>query len=247
MSDIQYNANYFELVKSLTSISPGMIFVKEPETKKIIITRTNKTRTIFFKVDAPESHFTFEGEKVAFYNFGEFHQLINAFGASKLSQKENKIIIESSIGKINYILSAPETLSKAPSKINLSDPDIVFNLSADGLAELKKVNSLLNAKYANITSVAGSLTFKLFNSVHDNSFDKLFTPETIAAGAEDFDFPIQSEIFSKIPTGINYKVSLYKKGFVFFSCKKEDIDFLAITSRVKKIGNEEEDNSGTEE
>jgi hypothetical protein len=241
VAQIQFNANYFELIKNLTAISPGIIFTKDKG--KLVITRTNKGRSIFFKVEAPEDHFTFEGEKVAFYNFSEFYQLINAFGTSTLSQKENKIVIESSIGKINYILSSPETLAKAPSKVNIIDPDIIFNLSADGLAELKKVNSLMNAKYANITNVSGTLTFKLFNSAHDNSFDKMYTPETISPSVEDFDFPIYSEIFSKIPAA-NYKVSLFRKGFVFFSCQKESIDFLAVTSRVKKIG---DDNGNDEE
>jgi len=243
VSDIQYNSNYFDLIKNLTAISPGIIFAKDTQTKKIVITRTNKGRSIFFKVEAPEAYFTFDGEKAAFYNFGEFHQLINAFGASKLSQKDNKIIIESNIGKINYILSAPETLAKSPSKVNIIDPDISFNLSSEGLAELRKVNSLMNAKYANITNVSGTLTFKMFNSTHDNSFDKVYTPETIAPNAEDFDFPIYSEVFSKIPSAMNYKVYLFKKGFVFFSCLKDDIDLLVVTSRVKKIGNEDDEES----
>lgn len=244
--DIQFNANYFELIKSLTAISPGIIFNKNAESKKIIVNRTNKGKSIFFKVEAPESYLTFEGERIAFYNFGEFHQLINAFGTSKLSQKENKIIIESAIGKINYILSEPGTMAKSPSKVNLTNPDIVFNLSADGLAELKKINGLMNAKYANVSNVAGTLTLKIFNTVHDNSFDKTFTPETISPTAEDFDFPVFSEIFSKIPTGINYKVSIFHTGYVFLSFQKDEIDFLAITSRVKKIG-DDGDGEGTDE
>ena len=247
MGEIKFNSNYLDLVKSLTAISPGIIFAKDDDTKKIIITRTNKSRSIFFKVEASEEFLTFEGEKIAFANFAEFYQLIGAFGASKLSQKDNKIVIESAIGKINYILNAPETLSKSPSKVTIGESDVVFNLSAESLSELKKINSLMNAKYVNITNVAGALTFRFFNSTHDNSFDKMFTPETMSDDIEDFDFPIYSEIFSKIPTGINYKVSLFKKGFVFFSYEKDGIDFLAVTSRVKKIGNDEGDDSTTEE
>jgi hypothetical protein len=239
--DIKFNAGYLELIKNLTSISPGIIFVRDEETKKIVVARTNKGRSIFFKVEAPEDYFTFSGDKVAFYNFGEFYQLIGAFGASKLSQTDNKIVIESAIGRINYVLSAPETLSKSPTKVNITDPDIVFNLSAENLAELKKINSLMNAKYANITNVSSAVTFKLFNNVHDNSFDKTYTPEIVSKNSEDFNFPVYSEIFSKIPSGINYKVSLFKKGFVFFSCIKDDVDFLAVTSRVKKIGDSEGD------
>lgn len=236
---IQFNSNYIDLIKNLTSISPQIIFTKDEEQKKIIVNRTNKGRTIFFKVEVPESFLTFSGEKIAFYNFGEFYQLMNAFGTSKLLQKENKIIIETPIGKIYYVLSAPETLAKSPSKVNLTNPDIVFNLSSETLGELKKINTLLNAKYANVSIVEKNITLKLFNSTHDNSFDKAFTPESFTEGVANFDFSVYSEIFSKIPSTVNYKVSVFNKGFMFFSFLEKDIDFLAITARVKKMENGE--------
>lgn len=243
MSTVQFNATYLSIVKDLTAISPGIIFNKDGD--KIVITRTNKGRSIFFKLEAPLSYFEFEGDKIAFYNFAEFYQLLNAFGAAKLSQKDNKLIIESSIGKINYFLSAPETLTKSPSKINISDPDIIFNLSQDGLAQLKKVDKLMNIKYSNISYTSGAVTFRLFNNIHDNSFERIYTPETISfPDLKDFEFPIYSEIFSKLISEIDYKVSIFNKGFIFFACKKEEIDLLAVTSRVKKIG--ENENDGTE-
>lgn len=241
---IEFNANYLELVKNLTAISPGIVFCKEEG--KVIINRTNKGRSIFFKVSAPENYFSFTGDKIAFYNFAEFFGLMGAFGVSSLEQKENKIVIESNIGKINYVLSSPETLAKSPSKINISDPDIVFNLASDILGEMKKINTLLNAKMANISCVDKSITVKLFNSSHENSFDKQFTPESFVDGVTDFDFAIYSEIISKLPAGVNYKVSLFKKGYVFFSFENQGIEFIAVTGRVKKVGADEQQPEGNE-
>lgn len=237
---VQYNAPYFELIKNLTAISPGIIFSRDSASKQIVVNRTNKGRSIFFKVTAPEEYFQFSSsvDKVAFYNFAEFYNLMNAIGCSKLIHKDNKIIIESAIGKVNYVLSAPETLAKSPTKINVSDPDMSFNLSSETLIELKKINSMMNAKYAKISNQEKSITIKLFNSAHENSFDKIFVPETVSEDIEDFDFPIYSDVFSKIPTSMNYKVSLFKRGYMFFTFENAGIEFIAVTSRVKKIGEE---------
>ena len=218
MSDIvQYNSDYFNLIKTLTAISPGIIFNRDAEAKKIIINRTNKSRSIYFKVEAPEEYFSFEGDKVAFTRFAEFHQLMEAFGTSTLKQKDNKMVIETPIGKIYYLLSNPISLAKAPSKITVPDPDITFNLSIAALGELKKINALLLAKLAKISIVEKGITIKITNSERDNSFEKPFTPETCAEDIKDFEFPIWSEIFSKIPANMNYKVSIYQRGYAFFS------------------------------
>jgi hypothetical protein len=236
ITTISFNSDYFSLVKDLTAISPGIVFTHDMAAKKIVINRTNKSRTIFFRVTVPEDYFAFSGEKAAFCNFAEFISLIGAFGASKLYQKSNKIIIDCPIGKINYFLSDPNTLSKSPSTINLIDPDLTFILSADALAELRKINTLMNISFANITCVEKAITLKLFNSAHENSFEKQFTPETITETCDNFDFPVYSEIFSRIPTGVNYKIDMYKKGYMIFSFLNKGMDFFAITARVKKLG-----------
>jgi hypothetical protein len=238
ITNISFNSDYFSLIKELTAISPGIIFTHNTAEKKIVINRTNKSRTVFFRVIAPEDYFVFTGEKAAFCNFAEFLSLIGAFGTSKLYQKSNKIIIDCPIGKINYFLSEPSTLSKSPSQINLVDPDLTFVLSAEAIGELKKVSQLMNICFANIACVEKAITLKLFNSAHENSFDKQFTPETIAESCDNFDFPVYSEIFSRLPTGVNYKVDVYKQGYMIFSFQNKGMEFFAITARVKKLGTE---------
>lgn len=229
---IEYNAEYLKLIKGLTDISPGIIFAKEDG--KIVVNRTNKGRTIFFKVTAPESYLSFEGEKIAFYQFADFYQIMGAFGTASLTQNKNKIIIEhNATYKTNFMLSSPEVLSKSPSKANLPEPDMVFNLSAEALADIKKMNNLISGKYLKISNVEKAITLQLYNSNHDNSFDMQFVPETFVDDLENFDFPIFSEVIAKLPVGMNYKVALFKKGYTSFSFTNDPIEFIAVTGRAK--------------
>lgn len=243
ITTINFNSEYINMVEDLTAISPSIIFSKDPEAKKIVINRTNKNRSIFFKLTAPEDYFTFSGDKIAVFNFSEFVSLLSAFGTPKLFQKSNKIIIDSEIGKINYVLSSPEALPRSPSKITLPEPDISFIMSAEALSDLKKINTLMHTCFANISIVEKAITLKLFNSTHENSFDRQYTPDFIAEGLENFDFPIYSEIFTRLPAKMNYRVSIYKKGFVHIAFSDKGIDFIAIIGRVKKMGNSDADSS----
>jgi len=243
ITTISFNSEYIDIVEKLTAISPGIIFSKDPAEKKIVINRTNKNRTIFFKLTAPEDYFTFAGDKIAFYNFSEFVSLVSAFGTPKLFHKANKIVIDSEIGKINYVLSSPEALPRSPSKITLPEPDIAFIMSAEALGDLKKINTLMHTSFANISIVEKAITLKLFNSTHENSFDRQYTPDFIAVGLENFDFPIYSEIFTRLPAKMNYRISIYKKGFVHIAFSDKGIDFIAIIGRVKKIGNSDADST----
>lgn len=243
ITTISFNSEYIDMVENLTAISPSIIFSKEPEGKKIVINRTNKNRTIFFKLTAPEDYLTFSGDKIAFYNFAEFVSLVTAFGTPKLFQKANKIIIDSEIGKINYVLSSPEALPRSPSKINLPEPDIAFIMSAEALGDLKKINTLMHTCFVNISIVEKNITLKLFNSTHEHSFDRQYTPDFIAEGLENFEFPMYSEIFSRLPPKVNYRVSIYKKGFVHIAFSDKGIDFVAIIGRVKKMGTGEADST----
>jgi hypothetical protein len=192
---------------------------------------------------APGDYLTFTGDKIAFYNFAEFVALVSAFGTPTLYQKGNKIIIDSNIGKINYVLSSPESLPKSPSKITLPEPDIAFIMSAEALGDLKKINTLMHCCFANITIVEKNITLKLFNSTHEHSFDRQYTPDFVAEGLENFDFPVYSEIFSRLPTNVNYRVSIYKKGFVQIAFSDKGIDFIAILGRVKKMGTNDADSA----
>lgn len=238
---IIYNSDYVELVKDLAGISPSIVISKDEGF--ITIIRTNKSQSICFRLIAPADYFDFDSNKIAFGNFVEFHQLMNAFGSgmSNLQLKGNKVVITTNSGKINYILAAHESLPKAPARLNFNDPELEFNLSSTALSEISKANNLVKAMFANISYKNGSVTIKLFNSTHENSFDKTFAVDTKIDDLSDFDFSIYSQIFSKMPIGFDYKVKIKTKGYLAVSSVKNNMDLFIITGQVKKINSDDPD------
>jgi hypothetical protein len=239
MNQIMFNGEYLKLIKELTSIQPSIIFEKCDN--KIIVKRANDSKSMGFQVTAPSEYFTFDANKLAIKDFNGFYQAMGAFGAPSIFSEDNKIIIKSKSTKINYVLNSPESLAKSPVTIGIGDIDISFNLSQSDMAEISKANSLIKARYAGIMFDGKEIIIRLFNSSHQNSFDKTFTPVSISEGLQNFDFNIYSSIFSKIPADNDYLFSIKKTGSVGLTFNKNNIDLIIVTGRVKDLN---DDNKG---
>jgi len=237
MNQIMFNGDYLRLIKNLTTIQPSIIFEKEDN--KIVVKRANDSKSIGFKVVVPIEYFTFEGTRLAIKDFNGFYQAMEAFGVSSIFGEDNKIIIKTKSNKINYVLSSPEALVKSPVTVNIGDTDISFNLSQSDITEISKANSLIKAMYAGIMFDGKEIILRLFNSSHQNSFDKTFTPVSISSGLQNFDFNIYSKVFSMIPSGEDYLFSIKKTGSVSLTFNKNNIDLIVVTGRVKKIGEDD--------
>jgi hypothetical protein len=233
-SNISFNSDYIDLVKNLSSISQSIVFNKKED--KIEIIRSNESQSIFYKVVAPQEYFTFNDNRICFRNFIEFYQFMSVCGVSTLQQKDNCIVINSSSGKIKYTLSDYKSLRKAPENLNIQEPDISFNISADNLTEIKKINSLIGSKFANISYKDGKVNVELSNTEFGNTFDKDFSSDFVKPGVDELNFSIYTEIFTKIPITENYKVILYKeKGPMIFTTSKNNVDISLFIGRTKKM------------
>jgi len=242
---IEYDAEYFDLVRSLTPISQSICFRKVKENPEddssadlIKVLRCNKAKSIFFKLMAPADKFTFNGDdegEIAFLDFSGFHKAMSTFAPATLVQKGNNIQIKSQTGNINYRLSIPSSLMKAPKNIDLEDPDLEFNLSAETLSELAKASDLVKAEFANILFEDGRLIIRLFNSIHGHSFDKEFHTETVGSDLKDFVFTIKSEIISRLPID-NYKVKVRSGGHLAFCFNRPNgLELMVFTSRLRNV------------
>jgi hypothetical protein len=238
MNQIMFNGDFLKLIKDLTTICPSMVF--ERDGNQIVVKRAHKDKATGFKVTVPCEYFTFEGTRLAIKDFNEFYQAMGAFGVSSIFSEDNKIIIKTKTNKINYVLSSPEALEKSPVTVNLCESDVSFNLSQFDIAEISKANSLIKAKYAGIMFDGKEIILRLFNSSHQNSFDKTFTPVSIPEGLQNFEFSIYSKIFSMIPSGEDYLFSIKKTGSVGLTFNKNNIDLIIVTGRVKKIGGDDD-------
>jgi hypothetical protein len=236
---ISFNKSFLDVIRSLTPLQPSMKFTRDSNIVSVLMASTSKS--IAFKLDAPAAFFDFEGTEINFRDYSEFHQFINAFESIALTQTENSMVISNQNSEINYVMTKVAAMPKSPTGIARKDPNVTFILSVKDLAEIAKMSSLVKAEFIEIkfNKTSNQISIKIFNSAHDNSFKKTYTPEKIAEGTDNFDFIIRSEVISRMPDYSDYRISLVNTGFIFLEWKKDEIDFFAVSGRVRKTESSE--------
>lgn len=232
MAKLQYNAELFDLLKDLTSINTNVVFEKDDK-GSIVVRRADSESTIAYQLKAPKDYFEFDEEQIAFYNYPEFYQYFKAFSQPEMSISEKKITLIDGNSKTEYLLSNPETIPSGPKSINFKDPDVRINLSASELDELLKMIGLINSKKAQIFGNGSNITIKVFNNLHDNTFEKTFKVENLSNLTEDIDFVMFSDTFKNLPPKRDYVVEIKSQGFIKISLVDEKISLDIFTGRVK--------------
>jgi hypothetical protein len=228
---ISFNKNYFEVIKDLTKIQQAIKFSKKDD--KISVIMPSDSKSIAFILNAPSTYFDFEGNEVNFRFFAEFYQFINAFESVSLMQTDNSFKITNQNSEINYIISNPQVMPKIPTGINKKDPSITFILTINALNDMVKMTNMVKAESINIKFDGTNIFMKSFNSINNHNFKKTFTPEVIT-DKEPFDFTIKAEVINKMPVVADYRISLVKNGFIFLEWNKDNMDFMAVSGRIRK-------------
>jgi hypothetical protein len=223
---IKYSKQFLSLVNSLTPINDSVIIDKAED--KIRISRSNPSCSIFYILEANLDSFNFESEKLAFYNFPEFFQLLNVFDDPKINIDENKVIIANDKSKIRYIISDPETIKAGPKGVNFPEIDIKMTLETSEIKNLKKMISLLGSKYVKFSASEKNINFKCFNENHDNSYDKDFVLEN---ESKTFELKISSDVFTLIPDN-NYCLEISSQGIIRISYVKDDINLAVYVAQI---------------
>jgi len=228
---IEYKKEVLSLINDLTPINPSIIIEKTED--GIRIARDNAAHSIFYYLNAEKDSFNFEREKIAFYNFPEFYQLINVFNSPEISLKENKLKISKDKSKIKYIISDPETISEsaAPKGIKFPSTDARLSFDVSEIKDLKKMISLLRSKYIKFIISGKSISVNCLNENHDNSYEKTFDMGEEFSETEDFEMKIASDIFTLIPEN-NYIFEICKGGITRFSYKKDNVDLTIFVAQV---------------
>jgi hypothetical protein len=230
--NIVFNSEIFNLIKDLSSINNSIIFEKNDG--KVLITRSDSEKTIVYRLETPMEYFDFNKDEIAFYNYNEFYQFLTVFRSPTMLLEGNKIILSEGESKFNYIIQNPEAItSPRPKKPNFNDPDVEFVLDANTLDEISKMNALIKAKHAKIFGNGETINIRLFNNLHDNSFDKKISVKNLTNFDNEFDFNIFTDIFTKIPLKRDYKVSIKKEGFVKMSLVDENISLDIYTAFIR--------------
>ena len=229
---MNYNQKSLEFLNNLAIINNQFIFEKSGN--NVIVKRANVSKTIAYIYTLPKEHFDFDGENIAFYNFPEFYQLFstmaNGTAPILMEQNENKLILSATNSKINYLLSDIESIQKGPGNVNFSDEDLTLKLSNKDMTELKKMISLLVAENVKFSIKDKVVTVKIFNSIHDNSFEIKYTLEE--SSKVDFDITISSEVFTVIPIE-DYSVKIKHEGIIKFELNKNSEKLELYTAEVE--------------
>ncbi len=232
MQKIEFNNEYLELIKKLSSISRSIIFKKTDN--KICVLRADESKTLYFKVVAPYTYFTFEGDELAIFDFVSFYQSINAFGPSSLVQKDNKIIINYQNGKINYVMSNPRSITIGPKKLGVT-PKVNVKLNPASLSEINKSIGYLKAEFVDVIFENGNMMFRIYNKEFGHSFDKPIQCEIIEKDITNFKFTINSSIFHRVPEE-SYDIQIDNNGYIGFQCSKPNgIDLLIATAKIISV------------
>jgi len=232
MSKVQYNPEVFDLLKDLTSIDTNVVFTKEGN--QIVVRRADSESTIAYQLKAPKDYFAFEESQIAFYNYPEFYQYLKAFTQPEMSIDNKFINLVEGDSKTHYLLSNPETIPDGPKTINFKDPDIKLTLAATDLDKILQMIGLINSKKTQVSGDGKSITFKIFNNLHDNVFEKTFKVENLSNLDEEINFVMFSDTFKNLPPKRDYIVEIKAQGFVKISLVNEKVSLDIFTGRVKE-------------
>jgi len=232
---VEYKEELFNIIHDLSLINNSIIFLKSEEKDKVLVKRRDIEQSLVYILEAPIDYFNFPTDDVSFYSYNDFYQYFKAFEKPEIKIDDSKIYILEDNSKVDYILSNKESIAKEGSvnNVKFGNADIKFSLTANDLDELVKMSSLLKAQRAKLTVKDDSVSIRLFNNRHDNSFEKIFKIEKLTDFSGTIDFVIFSDAFNKIPQKKNYTIEIKKEGYIKIHLDNENINLSIYTGSVK--------------
>ncbi len=223
VKSITYDNTVLSLINDLSTINQSVIFEKDK--KNIVIKRSNPSTTVAYSLTVPVETFNFQGDKLGFYNYSEFYQLVSFFDNPVIKQKVQsafeKVVISEGQENFSYVLSDPEILPKGPT-INFKDPVCSFELTKEHLDKFVKVCGILGAEFISFTVKGSKINCSFFKEKSQNIYNKTFTA-TNSDASVDFTFKVDKEIIDLLPKGRDYTVDIKDEGILMFSLKDKNV------------------------
>lgn len=235
---MQINKQYIELLKSLTSINPSVLILRDGESN---VTRMlNVTKDIFYELVAPKSVFDFSGEDIGFFAFPEFHDLFSAFPDAEVTQLDaRKLKIKDTETGDSFTYATHERLYiKGTFKgIDPADTHFKFVMSDKMRANIKNRASLISANRINfVSNEDDSLKVTMVNSQTENDFSFIIAKteahpddghviDDESGMRTDLSVSFPSGIIAKLPNG-DYHVEVSNTGLISFILDAEGIELV---------------------
>lgn len=233
VTPVKFKKETLNLINDLAAINNQIVIGKDEKDKNAVIKSANPAETLAYIFTTKKDNFSFDGDELAFYKFSEFYQMLSCFAEPTINQNLNKLVISEKTAKLNYLLTDASIIQKGPSSIKFVNPDYSIKIEKAGLAELEKMVGLLETENVSISIKKNSAkaTIKLFNSDHNNSFEKSFTLDE-KNGQEDFEIKFSAEIFRYAPKE-DYTVDIKKEGILRFAFENENANVQLFTAELE--------------
>jgi hypothetical protein len=154
----------------------------------------------------------YEGEddfskQVAVFNLNELLGVIGSFSKPELDLDDKAMTVKEGKAKVKYVYAEESLLTTPTKSLQMPTPDVEFDLSAETLAQLKKMSGILAVEDIAFVGDGKKVIAKVFDAKNPtgNSFDIDLETKT----TEKFNVMFKVEKL-KLPDG-GYKVELSSK------------------------------------
>lgn len=195
-----------DIIKSFAAINPNLVI----KPGKKFSTWTPVAKDILAEFEGDDE---FE-KQVSIYNANELLGVVAAFKEPELELNDTFMVISEGKQKVKYLYADDSVLSVPTKSVKFADPDVTFELSADILAKIQKMASILSVE--DLSFIGNGKT--VIARVHDvkNSSSNSFDLEIETTTKAKFNAHFKVEKINKLYGG-DYTVDLSSKRISRFS------------------------------
>ncbi len=168
MTPFSFDEKTLKILSNFASIHSSMVIQKD---KLSVVNNSNSCIGLY---NFPEPY---DFNEFGLYDTQEFLSAISVFETfPEINVKDNYLDISSKENKLKYFTTAKELIPKVidlEDQFNKLDPDLVFNLSADKLALINKISSIIKSKYVFFESRKKKILITVCNELEssNNSYE----------------------------------------------------------------------------
>lgn len=213
---MNFDNRTLQILKNFATINPSILFKPGSVLATISPTKTIMAKAkINEKIEAP----------FAIYDLSRFLSTLSLFENPELSIQTGFMQIKQGSKKINYTFAEPSMIVSPPEKdINLPEPEVEFNLTADNLNELLKALSVLSLPEIAVVGDGSSISVQVLDS--KNPSGDIYSV-SVGETTKTFRMIFKAENLKLLPG--TYDVKISSKGLSHFNSPEVEY-YIAVES-----------------
>ena len=197
-----------DVLKNFSAINPNLV-IKEGNKLSTIA----EAKNIMASCDVTE---TFE-KGIGIYDLNEFLSTLSLIENAELEFGDDSVVMKSATSSITYRYADKSILTSPEKAVNMPETEVVVNISADLISQIRRAGGALNHPVVSITSIDGDDNVYLQVKDPENPSANIFQIETgDYSGNAVFDFQFLIANLKLVPG--DYKVSVSSKLISHWEC-----------------------------